>query len=370
MKKSPLVIRSMVLGWLLLGGAMARLPAQGTAFTYPGTLSANGLPVNSTNDLTFTLFDAPTGGATVGTSNETVGLVITGGLFTQILDFGGGVFDGSPRWLEIGVRPGGSGGAYTALAPRQRLTATPYALTAGNLTGPVPANSLTGTYGNAVTLDNPANVIAGAFSGDGSGLTALNAANVISGRLADARLSTNVALLNARQTFTSTNVFTTANTSSPVTLTNATDNPVALDFRQRYYRWRVGQNRPTDGPTITDSFFIIGDDLGLSPHTRVLIDTAGRVGIGTFTPASRLHVAGGITADNDLTAQRLVVGESNVLVGLDATIAGGRFNTLQTNADTSAIGGGEGNSILTNAHHASLGGGYSNTVLGLFATIP
>ena len=273
MKKSPLVIRSMVLGWLLLGGAMARLPAQGTAFTYQGTLSANGLPVNSTNDLTFTLFDAPTGGATVGTSNETVGLVITGGLFTQILDFGGGVFDGSPRWLEIGVRPGGSGGAYTALAPRQRLTATPYALTAGNLTGPVPANSLTGTYGNAVTLDNPANVIAGAFSGDGSGLTALNAANVISGRLADARLSTNVALLNARQTFTSTNVFTTANTSSPVTLTNATDNPVALDFRQRYYRWRVGQNRPTDGPTITDSFFIIGDDLGLSPHTRFLIDS-------------------------------------------------------------------------------------------------
>ena len=355
---------------LLGGGSIERAAAQGTAFTYQGTLSANGTPAAGTNDLTFTLFDAPSGGVTVGTSNEVVGLVISNGLFTQILDFGSGVFNGNPRWLEIGVRPGGIPGDYTALVPRQLITATPYALTAGNLTGPVPATGLTGTYGNALTLNNLANVLAGTFSGDGSALSSLNAASLASGRMVDARLSTNVALLNARQTFTGTNVFTSANAGSPLIITNATDTGVAMDFRQRFYRWRVGQNRPPDSPSSPDVFFIIGDDLSLSPRTRLLIDTAGRVGIGTVSPASRLHVAGAVTADSDLVAQRLLVGETNVLASLDSSIVGGRFNTVQANADASAIGGGEGNTILTNAHHASLGGGQSNTVLGFYATIP
>ena len=34
---------------------------------------------------------------------------------------------GNERWLEIGVRPGNSIDAYVYLAPRQPLTATPYA---------------------------------------------------------------------------------------------------------------------------------------------------------------------------------------------------------------------------------------------------
>ena len=370
MKKSPFVMRSLVLCLLLLSGLVLRVQAQGTAFTYQGTLSANGAPVTGTNDLTFTLYDASTAGAAVGTSNEVLGLVITNGLFTLTLDFGNSVFNGSSRWLEIGVRPGGGVGDYTALAPRQLITATPYAQTAGNLTGPVPSGGLTGTYPNPVVLNNSANVIAGTFSGDGAALAGLNAANMTSGRLVDARLSTNVALLNGRQTFTSTNVFTTTNANSPITITNAADTLVAMDFRQRYYRWRVGQNRPPDSPTSADSFFIIGDDLSLSPRTRFLIDSAGRVGIGTTAPSSRLHVAGGITADSDLAAQRLLVGESNVLAGIDSSIAGGRFNTLPASADASAIGGGEGNTILTNAHHSAIGGGQSNTVLGFYATIP
>jgi hypothetical protein len=53
---------------------------------------------------------------------------VSEGLFTVPLDFGAGVFTGDARWLEIGVRPGLSSGAYTLLSPRQALTATPYAL--------------------------------------------------------------------------------------------------------------------------------------------------------------------------------------------------------------------------------------------------
>ena len=51
--------------------------------------------------------------------------------------------------------------------------------------------------------------IAGVITGNGFGLTNLNAGNIASGTLADARLSANVAMLNVAQTFTATNTFAT-----------------------------------------------------------------------------------------------------------------------------------------------------------------
>ena len=55
-------------------------------------------------------------------------IVVTDGFFGVQLDFGTGVFTGDARYLEIGVRSGGSTGSYTTLLPRQALTAAPYAL--------------------------------------------------------------------------------------------------------------------------------------------------------------------------------------------------------------------------------------------------
>ncbi len=55
------------------------------------------------------------------------------------------------------------------------------------------------TIGNAPTFSGT--VSANAFSGNGSGLTTLDGTNISSGTVADARLSTNVALLNGGQTF-------------------------------------------------------------------------------------------------------------------------------------------------------------------------
>src|SRR4051794_23125852 len=91
--------------------------AQGTAFTYQGVLSQSGAVVNGSNDLTFTLYDAASGGNTVGTSNVVNDLFITNGVFTVTLDFGANAFSGNARWLQIAARPGPSTGAYTNLAP-------------------------------------------------------------------------------------------------------------------------------------------------------------------------------------------------------------------------------------------------------------
>ncbi len=98
----------------------------GTGFTYQGRLTEDGALANGTYDFEFKLYDDPTGGAQVGSTVTREDVSVSGGLFTVQLDFGN-VFDGTALYLEIGVRPGNETGAYTTLAPRQALTAAPYA---------------------------------------------------------------------------------------------------------------------------------------------------------------------------------------------------------------------------------------------------
>ena len=152
--------------------------AQGTAFTYQGVLSQGGAAINGSNDLTFTLYNAVSAGATVGTSNVVNDLIISNGLFTVTLDFGAGAFDGSARWLQIAGRPGASTGAYTNLVPRTPITPTPYAIYA-------------------------------ASAATAGGVSSVAASN-ITGTIDDARLSANVARLNVGNTFIESQTFRTS----------------------------------------------------------------------------------------------------------------------------------------------------------------
>jgi trimeric autotransporter adhesin len=148
--------------------------AQGSAFTYQGRLNTNGAPYSGAADFQFTLWDSLSGGNAVATNNPaSLTATLTGGLFTVTLDFGVNSLNGQPRFLQTEVRT--VIGPFTALNPRQPITATPYALRALNLS----TNGLaSGTYGSAVTFDNAANSFAGAFSGNGSALASVNAATL------------------------------------------------------------------------------------------------------------------------------------------------------------------------------------------------
>lgn len=108
----------------------ASLPSPGTAFTYQGYLTEGPSPANGVFDLAFSLHDSLEAGSQIGTTVFR-DVSINDGLFTVELDFGA-VFDGTPLWLEVGVRRSGYEGPHSILSPRQRLTPVPFASYAVN----------------------------------------------------------------------------------------------------------------------------------------------------------------------------------------------------------------------------------------------
>ena len=203
---------------LILSSNVIDAGAQGTAFTYQGKLSSSGNPANGVYDFRFRLASDALGNNFVGGPYLTNGILVSNGLFMTSLDFGAGLFSGSNYWLEVDVKTN-LGAGYTALSPLQAILPTPYAVfagTAGALSAPLPLAQVP-----SVVVTNNANNLAlgGTFTGNGSGLTNLNASIISSGTLADARLSTNVVLRNANQSFSGFITFlapVTIGTSPPV----------------------------------------------------------------------------------------------------------------------------------------------------------
>lgn len=120
--------------------------AQGTAFTYQGRLDDAGSPANGLYDLRFTLYNQLSGGSTVGAPITRPATPVSGGVFTVVLDYGAGVFDGSARWIEIAVRTNSAAAVFVPLAPRQPITAAPYAIFASGGPGAAGPWALTGTH--------------------------------------------------------------------------------------------------------------------------------------------------------------------------------------------------------------------------------
>jgi hypothetical protein len=208
--------------------------AQGTAFTYQGRLNDGANPANGAYDLTFTLFNALSGGATLGATNVD-DLVISNGLFTVTLDYGA-QFDGNARWLQIAVRPGASTGDYTNLAPRQALLPAPYAIYAASA----------GTGGGGIWSLNGTNAY---YNGGAVGV--------------------GTASPDTRFTVAGAGIYNNP-TAAAITLNNTT--------AARRWEWHALD----DGRMQLADFTLAA--------TRLVINTLGEVGIGTATPANKLTV--------------------------------------------------------------------------------
>jgi hypothetical protein len=345
--------------------------AQGTAFTYQGRLNGSGSALSGLYDFRFKLFADPLGNTQVGANYFSTNLPVTGGLFVTTIDFGAGVFNGSNYWLEVDVRTNNPGNTllYTPLTPLQALTPTPYAVfanTASNLlgvlpttqlSGTLPAGQLAGTYGNAVTLNNAGN----SFSGNGGGLTNLNASQLAMGVISNILLPGFQASLgyvsigggtgNTATGYGDTIAGGSSNSAAGLLATISGGN--GNGATGNYDAIAGGRGNSING--YSDNYCTVGG--GQSNNVGFNFDTiaggsgnnAGGNNYGYST------VGGGLAnqANNDYST--VGGGQNNYNAVVGGTISGGEYNQL---LPTSFANG------------SVVGGGFNNTNSGSFATIP
>ena len=427
-------------------GTTPDISAQTSAFTYQGRLTDSNGPVTGLQDFEFRLFNAATSGAQQGSTITLNDLGVTNGLFTAPLDFGAN-FPGADRFLQIGVRPGASAGAYATLSPRQPITSTPYAVTARGISGTLPAGQLpsnvaltdraqtfsanqtfqtpttfnsrvgigtdlpqqalhvAGSYARvdgsgdeqatlggdgaggdvelgssnpgigAVALFNQGSgdymhlfakgaTFFGPISGDGSGLTALPAGQ-LSGSLADALLSPNVALRAGGNSFTGDQIFADRvffgnETRQMLNLYNA-DYGIGVQSATTYFR-TAGEFTWYRGGSHSDAF----GDPGTGGNSLMRLGSSGdlllvgRLGIGTTTPGTELDVVatqglGRFTSTNASNGSVLIFNNRSPLasylgainfetngstVGQIAYLASDRFAFRAGGVERMSLGGG------------------------------
>ncbi len=161
----------------LMIGSMTLL-AQTTAFTYQGKFTDGGNPANGPFDMQFKLFDQLAGGLQQGGDLTIEDIAVANGVFTVQLNFGAcpACFNGAARWLEIGVRPGVSTGAFTTLTPRQPVQSTPYAI-----------RSLSAGQADIATTATTAVNFSGTLSGDVTG--SQNSTQIANNSVTNAKLA-------------------------------------------------------------------------------------------------------------------------------------------------------------------------------------
>jgi len=401
--------------------------AQGTAFTYQGQLMDTGAPANGLYDIRGGLYASSSGGALVSALYTNTAVPVSNGLFTIIMDFGD-VYNGTPYWLQIGVRTNGAGAAFKELSPRQELTPTPYAIfaegaSAGGLSGTLPTGDLSGSYGSPLSFTNPAN----SFAGNGSGLTNVNA-GLLGGLSAGSFWKT---AGNAGTSPTSGNYVGTSD-NNPLELhvygtrglrlepdsrgdnapnliggygNNAVQQPgsggdviggggVGIVPNLIYSNSSgvfIGAGSANQvGPNVNDS--VVGGGFG---NTIQSWDSVVGGGVSNTVAAQYSFVGGGL--ENVVSGAGSVIGgggtdgthlQGNLASGQASVIGGGLNNTNSGYATTigggllnsansstsgflyggSTVAGGEGNKASTD--FATVGGGVLNTASGLYSTVP
>ncbi len=353
----PSCVRALAAAVMLLLGAASPVAGQiNSAFTYQGELRSGNQPYVGPCDVRVSLWTDPFAGSSIGLPITFLATTDDLGRFTITPDFG--VVLGAPTWLKIEVRTPNDptdSAPYIVLSPRQVISAAPMArkaeeaniagtasiavlannalnlnsqpasfyTNASNLSsGTLNSARLSGTYSNALTLSNAAN----AFTGSGSGLTALNAGNLSSGTLADARLSGTysgaLTLSNTSNTFTGSGAGLTSLNASNLASGTVPSARLSGIYTGALTLSNVSNVFAGSGASLTAlnaSSVSSGTlaDARLSSNVPLLSVVnafaanntfAGDVGIRTTTPAAALHV----NQNTDVTA----TGGGSFIVGL------------------------------------------------------
>lgn len=250
--------------------------AQTTAFSYQGRLTDAGSPANGNYILQFKLFDAASGGTQIGATISDVAVTVNQGVFNTSLDFGAAAFDGTNRFLEISIKKLPAD-PYTVLAPRQPIVSAPYAVRTlssaqadisldSNRLGGIAASEYvtTASVGNAFIRNNAQQQTANFnISGNGT-IGGTLTANTVTAQ-------TGTGFYGLTQTDGTTTVSTyiggSVSGATGAWLGTQSDSPLHFYTNNSQSQMTILQN--------------------------------GNVGIGTFDPQAKLHVAGNAVQERD-----------------------------------------------------------------------
>ena len=289
---------------LLVTLSVFGVSAQTTSFTYQGRLSVSGALANGPYDLQFALFDSLANGTQIGSTQTVSNVAVSAGVFSVQLDFGANAFPGSNRWLQISARGSGTQ-TFTPLAPRQQITATPYAI-----------RSLNATSADSVTVvglpPGSGNYIQNSSVQQGDSNFNISGDGTVGGDLVT---NGNVGV---GTTVASSKLTVVQSTSGPgVVATVGGSNIVSGTNTHFSDTFQVGDSissstlpTPTFVLAITSDTSLIIDNLATATRsnltyqhpggTRMVVKGNGNVGIGTATPTSRLSVVGNADVSGNL----------------------------------------------------------------------
>lgn len=292
--------------------------AQSNEFTYQGRLNDSGVAATGSYDIEFRLFNALDDGTQQGPTLTFDGaggnpppVQVTNGVFTVRLDFGA-EFTGAERFLEISVRPAGTG-SYATLTPRQPLTSTPYAV-------------------HSATAENVSGVVAIANGGTGS-----STQNFVD-------TSTDQTSIGGNKTFTGVLSISDGSAAAP-----------AMTF---------------SGDSDTGFFRSAPDTLRFSTGgvSRMVIDPSGRVGVGTEIFSNPIRFSA--VEDNPSAPSAYgVYGQAIGVSGFRAGVVGQTFFTDPAQTNTTGFGlygFANGANFNTGVYGFSQGAGAIN--IGIFGT--
>lgn len=269
----------------------------GTSFSYQGRLDHGGVPANGAYDFQAGLFDAATVGTQIGSTLTSNDLPVVNGLFTTFMDFGAAAFVSDARWIEISVRPGASIGAYTALTPRQRIRATPFAVQSLNdahwaKSGLSISNTNIGNVG--VNQDNPL-----------ARLHVTGANELPTFDFAD--LDTDQVVVEGQQAWLGLYSDNTGAAASGISLGEIDTITGALT------KWSLVQRTSGSG---NDFSITYGSDPSGNANDRYFqVKSDGDVGIGVDNPSAKLHVKSVGATENVIPASFRAVSEFPVASG-------------------------------------------------------